>query len=123
MSDGTNKTLVGKRIGIFGKGGSGKSTFAVLFARALRAAGYQVVVLDADSTNVGLCAALGIARRPRPLIDCFGGMVFCGGSVTCPVDDPSPLPDSELELGRIPAEVLGQTADGVKFLEAGKICA
>lgn len=115
------KPLVGKRIGIFGKGGCGKSTVAVLFARALRAVGYEVVVLDADSTNVGLCAALGIARRPRPLIDRFGGMVFSGGSVTCPVDDPTLLPDAEFEFGQIPDENLGRTAEGIVLLEAGKI--
>lgn len=115
------RPLAGKRIGIFGKGGCGKSTFSVLFARALRAVGYEVVLLDADSTNIGLCAALGITRRPRSLIDCFGGMVFAGGSVTCPVDDPTPLPDAELELGQIPDEMLGLTDEGIKFLEAGKV--
>jgi len=30
-----NKTLIGKRIGILGKGGSGKSTITVLLAKAL----------------------------------------------------------------------------------------
>ena len=54
----------GPRIGIFGKGGSGKSTVTVFLARALRRAGHEVVVLDADSTNMGLAAALGIAPSP-----------------------------------------------------------
>jgi MinD-like ATPase involved in chromosome partitioning or flagellar assembly len=48
------RPLSGLRIGVFGKGGAGKSTVAVLLARALRARGYSVLVLDADSTNVGL---------------------------------------------------------------------
>ena len=73
------KSLTGKRIGIFGKGGSGKSTVAVLLAKALKNAGYGVAVLDADSTNVGLPQALG-AVPPAPLLDYYGGMVFSGGA-------------------------------------------
>ena len=46
--------LLGKRVGVFGKGGSGKSTFVVLLSRALCEAGYAICVLDADSTNIGL---------------------------------------------------------------------
>jgi Mrp family chromosome partitioning ATPase len=37
--------LSGKRIGIFGKGGSGKSTVAVLLAKALRKAGYELSLI------------------------------------------------------------------------------
>jgi CO dehydrogenase nickel-insertion accessory protein CooC1 len=58
------RPLDGLRIGVFGKGGSGKSTVTVFLAAALREAGYSVVVLDADSTNHGLAAALGWGRSP-----------------------------------------------------------
>ena len=47
----TNKPLDGQRIGIFGRGGSGKSTCTVLLAKALAQAGYEACVVDADSTN------------------------------------------------------------------------
>jgi len=43
------KNLNGCRIGLFGRGGSGKSTCTVMLARALKQAGYPVCVLDADS--------------------------------------------------------------------------
>jgi len=66
-------TLSGKRIGIFGKGGAGKSTVAVLIAKVLRTLGYQVCVLDADSTNVGLSRAFGISPTPKTLLDYYGG--------------------------------------------------
>ena len=78
-------------MGVFGKGGSGKSTFVALLAQVLQEKGYEVCVVDADSTNEGMSQALGVELSPRPLIDYYGGMVFGGGAVTCPVDDPTRL--------------------------------
>ena len=115
------KGLAGKRIGVFGKGGSGKSTFVVLLARKLRERGYEVCILDADSTNIGMSGALGIDRTPKTLIDYFGGMVFSGGLVTCPVDDPTPLPEAEFSLDELPSEFYAQSQDGITLLEVGKI--
>jgi len=115
------KGLAGKRIGVFGKGGSGKSTVLVLLARVLRQRGYEVCILDADSTNIGMPGALGIDRAPKTLIDYFGGMVFSGGLVTCPVDDPTPLPGAEFSLEELPSEFYAQSQDGITLLEAGKI--
>jgi CO dehydrogenase nickel-insertion accessory protein CooC1 len=120
MSD-TGKPLTGKRIGIFGKGGSGKSTVAVLLAKGLSAQGYAVCLLDADSTNVGMHRALGLAHSPAPLLDYFGGMVFSGGRVTCPVDDPLPLADADVSPASLPDAYLGQTSDDILLLTAGKI--
>jgi CO dehydrogenase nickel-insertion accessory protein CooC1 len=113
--------LAGERIGIFGKGGSGKSTFAVLLARALKNCGYQVHILDADSTNIGLAQALGFDNSPVSLIDYYGGTVFGGGLVTCPVDDPTPLPGAEILLNRLPSEYYIQDDEGTVLLTAGKI--
>ena len=113
--------LTGKRIGVFGKGGSGKSTTVVLLAQVLRDRGYEVCVLDADSTNIGLHRALGIEQAPLPLLDHFGGMVFSGGLVTCPVDDPTPLPGAEISLDQLGVEHYNHNDDGILFLMAGKI--
>ena len=115
------KELSGKRIGIFGKGGSGKSTVAVLLAKALRKSGYEVCVLDADSTNIGLSQALGIKNSPTPLLDYFGGMVFSGGAVTCPVDDPTPLNNADIAIEALPAEYRGRSPDDIQFFIAGKM--
>jgi CO dehydrogenase maturation factor len=115
------KVLDGKRIGVFGKGGSGKSTIVVLLGRALRKRGYEVCVLDADSTNIGLHRALGLELAPVSLLDYFGGMVFSGGRVTCPVDDPTPLPWAEISLDQLGVNHYGRTGDGILFLTAGKI--
>ena len=90
------------RIGIFGKGGCGKSTVTVLLAKAMRQRGYDVCVLDADSTNLGLHLGLGLEKAPTALLDYFGGMIFSGGLVTCPVDDPTPLPGAQVSLEDLP---------------------
>jgi CO dehydrogenase maturation factor len=115
------KPLDSNRIGIFGKGGSGKSTVTVLLARALAHAGYDVCVLDADSTNVGLHRALALETSSTPLLDYFGGMVFSGGAVTCPVDDPTLLPKAEITLATLPPEYYARSPEGILFLTAGKI--
>ena len=39
MSAGALKPLSGRKIGVFGRGGAGKSTFTVLFATTLREVG------------------------------------------------------------------------------------
>lgn len=116
-----NSLFAGKRIGVFGKGGAGKSTFVVSLARALRDQGYEVCVLDADSTNVGLSQALGVAAPTKTMLDYYGGMVFSGGLVTCPVDDPTPLPGAEIDLNQLPPQYYARNEQGITILVAGKI--
>jgi CO dehydrogenase maturation factor len=115
------KTLNHNRIGVFGKGGSGKSTVTVLLAKALRNRDYEVCVLDADSTNVGLPRALGINISPIPLLDYYGGMVFSGGAVTCPVDDPTPLIGADVMIGELPPTYHALSPEGIHLLVAGKM--
>ena len=121
MSADTEKSLAGRKIGVVGKGGSGKSTAVVLLARALVRSGYTVCVVDADSTNVGLNQAFGVEQPPAPLIEYFGGMIFGGGLVTCPVDDPTPLPGAELALQAMPSDYVAQAERHLYLLTAGKL--
>ncbi|MFN2237200.1 MAG: P-loop NTPase, partial [Anaerolineales bacterium] len=116
-----NQNLAGKRIGIFGKGGAGKSTFVVLLATALQKLDYEVSVLDADSTNLGLPQALGIKEPPLTLLEYYGGMIFSGGKVTCPVDDPTLLEGAEISITELPKEYFARNKDGIILLSAGKI--
>jgi CO dehydrogenase maturation factor len=115
-----DRPLAGKKIGLLGKGGCGKSTLAVLLARSLSRR-YTVCLLDADSTNAGMYRALGLDCAPVPLLDYFGGMVFGGGPVTCPVDDPTLLEGSQLDLDRLPHEYFARSDEGIFFMTAGKI--
>jgi CO dehydrogenase maturation factor len=117
----TNKPLAGQRIGVFGRGGCGKSTCTVLLARALANNGYSVCVVDADSTNEGLAEALGANRSPAPLLDWLGGTVFSGGPVGCPVDDPMPIEAARVHLEDLPSRYVGETAQGIRIVVAGKI--
>jgi hypothetical protein len=80
-----------------------------------------VCVLDADSTNVGLHRALGPERSPAPLIEYFGATVFSGSAVSCPVDDPTPLPGAQIWLDRLPGTYCAQSPEGISLLTAGKI--
>lgn len=120
----TNQSLFeGKKIGIFGKGGAGKSTFTTLFAHRLAENGLTVCILDADSTNYGLSGAVGVSTPDQSLLDFFGGMVFSGGDVTCPVDDPTPLANPMIDLQQLPAEYRSQNNRSIILLTGGKIAA
>jgi len=62
-----NPDLKIKKIAICGKGGAGKSTTTALLAGALDKLGYQILIMDTDSSNGGLWRKLGMADAPPPL--------------------------------------------------------
>ena len=57
---------------ICGKGGSGKSTVTALLAKALEERGKNVLVVDADESNIGLYKMIG-TDLPKPMMDALGG--------------------------------------------------
>ncbi|MBR9998217.1 MAG: AAA family ATPase [Cyclobacteriaceae bacterium] len=65
------RVLNGKRILINGKGGSGKSTIAALFAHSLNKKGKKVALLDGDPSNVNVLSrsCMGLRNGPLPLLE------------------------------------------------------
>jgi CO dehydrogenase maturation factor len=63
---------LGIKVLVCGKGGSGKSTIVSLLAKSLQAKSYRVLVVDADESNYGLSAQLGLAE-PKELMEQIGG--------------------------------------------------
>jgi CO dehydrogenase nickel-insertion accessory protein CooC1 len=80
-----------------------------------------VCILDADSTNFGTELALKIPDRPAAMIEYFGGMIFSGGAVACPVDSPAPLNGARVDLATLPKDYYRTTGDGIVFMTAGKL--
>ncbi len=58
-----------KKMAVCGKGGSGKSTVSALFSLVLQDFGYQVLLIDADNSNMGLGRKIGIKDKPVNLMD------------------------------------------------------
>jgi len=126
----SNQTLLGKRILVCGKGGSGKSTVVALMSAVLQQKDYEVTVLDGDASNpeglVRLLFGLGVEGEPKPLIEYFGGI----NVVTCPVDDPSPLtrlndsspvPENRIDIYKEISPEYYLQKGSMTLLQAGKI--
>ncbi|MFW6080862.1 MAG: P-loop NTPase [Desulfosalsimonas sp.] len=60
------------KILVCGKGGSGKSTFSVMLARAFDAMGWLVLLVDADESNFGIPNLIGVSA-PLDLMESLGG--------------------------------------------------
>ena len=60
------------KVMISGKGGSGKSTLSALLARALHQRGFNVLLVDADESNLGVQRLVGI-NSPESLMNRLGG--------------------------------------------------
>ena len=109
------------KILICGKGGSGKSTITTLLARVLSEAGKQVLVVDADESNLCLHRLLG-ARMPEILMDAMGGRKGVKAQLTpgLPDNTDTNLLKDPMTIEDIPPACLAD-ADGVKLLVVGKI--
>ena len=109
--------LVGRRIGVIGREGAGRTTLAVLLARELAARGYEVCFLDADSKASGPHAAFGSDAPPVSLLEFLrtsGEGTEETVDVTAP---PGPIP---ISLEELPGRVLSQTEEGICLLSLGK---
>ena len=119
--------LKNKRILICGKGGCGKSSIVSVLGNVLGKNGYKVILLDADASNPGGLFHLltNKNKRPKPLIDFFGGRKY----VTCPSDNPAPLTrknsnvpvkEAAIELTEIPGQY-SLKKNNLTLFQIGKI--
>jgi len=106
---------------VCGKGGCGKSTVAALLARALHRQGRQVLLVDADESNLGLYRMLGV-DMPQPLLDSLGGKKGFR-AMTAPgsgLGGPPALFPRDLRFADLPGDCVAD-ADGVRIMSVGKI--
>jgi CO dehydrogenase maturation factor len=109
------------KILICGKGGSGKSTVAALLAKSLLREGYRILVVDADESNYGLSAQLGLPA-PRELMDQIGGKKSVQSKMGKVLGDGHKAPVfTELWcIDDIPSEVLSKK-DSLYLVQIGKV--
>ncbi len=108
------------KIIVCGKGGSGKSTVSTLLARALTKSGFNVLVIDADDSNLGLHRLMG-AEAPVVLMDNLGGKKgFKQKTQSAFPGAPGGLFSDLMTLDEIPAECISEV-DGIKLFATGKI--
>lgn len=108
------------KILICGKGGSGKSTATSLLAKNLEAEGYRVLVVDADESNYGLSAQLGLPE-PVELMEQIGGKQALKNKMGKVVDGhKAPVFDAAWRIEDIPAETLSKKGN-LYLLQIGKV--
>jgi CO dehydrogenase maturation factor len=105
---------------ICGKGGSGKSTITSLLAKNLETQSYRVLVVDADESNFGLSAQLGLAD-PVELMEQIGGKRAVKNKMGRVVDGhKAPVFDQTWRIEDIPKESLSQKGN-LYLLQIGKV--
>lgn len=109
--------LVGRRIGVIGREGAGRTTLAVLLARELAARGYEVCFLDADSKASGPHAAFG---SDAPLVSLLEFLRTSGEGPEETADVTAPPGHIPISLEELPGRVLSQTEEGICLLSLGK---
>jgi CO dehydrogenase maturation factor len=111
--------MVKLKIMVCGKGGSGKSVFSVLMARALTRS-HKVYLIDSDESNVLLPKMLG-AEPPKPLVEYLGGKkkVFPKGEVN--IVNALARAKKGIELEGLPQEYVSKSPEGIKLVTIGKV--
>jgi CO dehydrogenase maturation factor len=107
------------KIMVCGKGGSGKSSFTVLAARALSKA-HKVYVIDSDESNALLPKILN-AEPPKAIVGYLGGKgtLFEKGEVN--IAKAMAKAGKGIRLDELPCEYLSSSPEGIRLLTIGKV--
>lgn len=108
------------KIVICGKGGSGKSTISTLTARKLAEAGYNVLLIDGDESNLGLHKMMGV-DAPVIFMDNLGGKKGFKAKMNSPLSPGGEaIFGGQVTMNNLPDECVS-TIDGIKLMSIGKI--
>jgi len=109
------------KIMISGKGGGGKSTLAVLLAKALVKADCEVLLVDADESNMGVSRLLGASDADH-LMENLGGRQGVKAKLWSETasSEENDLFKAGMKITDLPEGCVTE-ADGVKLLVMGKI--
>jgi len=108
---------------VCGRGGSGKSTLVSLLVKELRSV-CTTLVVDADESNLGLSAMLGLEPRGQTVMDYLGGKLAVGeklmASLRSEGTEEVSLFDVDLSVENLPTEYTSGNGE-LKFARIGKI--
>ncbi len=108
------------KIAICGKGGSGKSSVTTLLAQYLASRNFDVLVVDADESNMGLHRLLGV-EAPVILMDHLGGKKAFKNKINQKFPPPADaLFGEKVRISSLPDECVA-TVDNIKLIAVGKI--
>jgi CO dehydrogenase maturation factor len=109
------------KILICGKGGSGKSTITAVLAKSLIDSGYRVLVVDADESNFGLSAQLGLAD-PKELMEQIGGKTVLKSRMGKVKGDghKAPVFSEVWRIEDIPSDILSKK-ENLYLMQIGKV--
>lgn len=108
------------KIAICGKGGSGKSSITALLAQYLAGRQFNVLVVDADESNMGLHRLLGV-DSPVILLDHLGGKKAFKQKINQKFPPPADaLFGEKIAISSLPAECVA-TAGNINLIAVGKI--
>jgi len=114
-----NERIWMMKILICGKGGSGKSTIAALLSKNLVSRGFEVLLIDADESNLGLHRLTGVSM-PMDIMEDLGGKKGFKEKLNKTFPDNDQPFSKKIKISELPEACIGE-GRGIKLAAIGKI--